>query len=110
MENMIALIDMDNTLADYNSALIRDMKSLRAPSEDVKDFNDVNSKTISWSADYNLHNPELAYMKARVKFIRNVPGWWVNLEPLKAGFDIVSQSIVIITIYKINGHSISETN
>ena len=73
MTNKIALIDMDGTLADYDSALIRDMELIRSPHE-PQDF---------------IPHTEIPHLKARAKMIRSRPGWWLELEPLKAGFDIV---------------------
>lgn len=73
----IALVDMDNTLCDYSSALNRDMALLRAPQEET---------TLSSYA-----KSVAPHLKAREELIRRQPGWWLGLEPLKAGFQILRE-------------------
>lgn len=77
---MIALLDLDGTLADYDTAIRRDMELIRSPYE--PEFDKVELVTFS-----KENMPP--YMKARAKMIRSQPGWWLNLEPIKAGFEIV---------------------
>lgn len=74
MSERIALLDLDGTLADYDAAMIRDMEAIRSPNEPIE--------TIP-------HKSDIPYMKARAKMIRSQPNWWLNLAPLKSGFDIV---------------------
>lgn len=74
MTNKIALIDLDGTLADYDKAMKRDMELIRSPFEPL---------------EYIPHGEDEPYMRAREKLIRSQPGWWLNLEPIKSGFDVV---------------------
>ena len=71
----IALVDMDNTLCDYNSVMERDMGLLRSPQE----------------LEIPVGKPKLEYLKAREELIRRQPGWWVGLPKLRAGFQILSE-------------------
>lgn len=72
----IALLDLDGTLADYDAAMKRDMELIRSPHEPIDDA---------------PHVAEASYMKARAKMIRSQPNWWLNLEPIKSGFDVVGK-------------------
>lgn len=72
--NRIALLDLDGTLADYDAAMIRDLNLIRSPGE---------------PEELVPHRSDEAYMKARAKLIRSQPGWWLNLDPIKSGFDVV---------------------
>jgi 5'-nucleotidase len=72
----IALVDLDGTLADYDTALKKDLATIRSPYE---------------SLEYEHKNGEKrpAFIKERERLIRSQPGWWLKLNPLKNGFDIV---------------------
>ncbi|MBL05051.1 MAG: hypothetical protein VYB34_07570 [Planctomycetota bacterium] len=72
----IALFDMDGTLADYVSAMKRDMESMRGPREPEADENEL------WN------DPE-PHIKARKDIIEKKPGWWRDLEPMKTGMEVV---------------------
>jgi 5'-nucleotidase len=71
----IALIDLDGTVADHDSALLRDLQKI-ASSDDPK----INL--------INLHSDHPEWVKNRMDMIRKQPGWWRALDPIKAGFDI----------------------
>lgn len=74
-DDKIALFDMDGSLADFDTALRNALEEMRSPSEDpIPDD--------MWSIEHN------AYMKARMRAIKAVPGFWLNLEPIQRGFDI----------------------
>ncbi len=75
MSENVALLDLDGTLADYDAAIMRDLKFVASPYE-----------LEHLDADYAA---EVPYIKARKKLIRSQPGWWTSLEPLKSGFDVV---------------------
>ena len=69
----VALFDLDGTLADYDAGMIRDLELIAAPNE--------------VPIDYHCHDlPEWAY--ARIKLIRNQPGWWERLAPIESGFEV----------------------
>lgn len=76
MEDLIALLDLDATLADYDTALKRDLASIMGPNENMAQL----------EQDYENDVP---YMENRVRMVRSQPGWWASLEPLKSGFDVV---------------------
>lgn len=71
----VALLDMDGTVADYTGAIIRDLEKLRAPCE---------TGPLIYPKD---QEPE--HIKARIRLIREKPGWWRNLEKLEQGFKVV---------------------
>lgn len=75
----IALVDMDGTLCDYIGALRRDFEKIRSPHEPsvdevLKEFDDEGK-------------PD--YVKEREAMIKNQPDWWLNLEPLTNGLEIL---------------------
>lgn len=83
LSDRIALIDLDGTVADYDSALKEQLELLRSPNEPP--YQDRYTQ---------LTNPasggELPYMEARRKLITRQPGFWRNLKRLNLGFDVVN--------------------
>lgn len=73
----IALFDMDGSLADYEGALVRDMEAIRSPDEPV-----VTRESL-WELEKSEH------IRARLRLIKRQPGWWLNLEPIAAGLQIL---------------------
>jgi len=71
----VALFDLDGTLCDYDSAMLKSMNAIRAPSEpEIK------------------HVPQDGippFMQARIDLICADELWWENMPPLAAGFDIL---------------------
>jgi 5'(3')-deoxyribonucleotidase len=76
----IALIDLDGTVADYDGAMRAAMESLRAPSEPSNEA---------------PRDGEPPHIEARRKLIQQKPGFWRNLAPLAAGFDVVEELRVL---------------
>lgn len=76
MEDRIALIDLDGTVADYDRAMATEMAKLAAPEEDPPETVDFDS-------------PKEPHIKAREELIRRQPGFWRNLPRLELGFEIV---------------------
>lgn len=72
----IALIDLDNTVADYHHAMQRDLGLLASSSEEIMHSYE-DGKEPPW-------------LKARIQLIRNQPQWWRNLPLLPAGMAIVN--------------------
>jgi hypothetical protein len=72
MQN-VALFDLDSSLANYSKAIVRDLQLLRSPEE--PEITEENVWTLT----------EFDYMRARVRLIKSIPGWWVKLEPIEAG-------------------------
>jgi 5'-nucleotidase len=69
---LVALIDMDGTLCDYDGAMRRDMAKIAAPGD---------------APVWYDHAP--AYMIERKKLIQDQPGWWRNLSALPLGFELM---------------------
>ncbi|MBJ6764924.1 hypothetical protein JGU66_29520 [Myxococcaceae bacterium JPH2] len=70
---LVALVDMDGTLCDYEGAMQRDLERLRSPAEPVPSPADADAP----------------WLRARRDLIRSQPGWWARLEPRKLGFDVL---------------------
>lgn len=71
----LALIDLDNTMADYHSAITLGLVSLSAGVErDIL----VQSETISEMAPL--------WIQERERLVRSAPGFYRNLKPLPLGF------------------------
>jgi 5'-nucleotidase len=74
---IVALFDLDGTLADHSGELRRRMELLRSPGESPDAL-----KAFGWD-----EAPD--YLRERMKTIRSNPGFWINLPPLEAGFAIL---------------------
>lgn len=72
----IALIDLDNTVADYHGAMQRDLESLASTPEEIMTRHE-DGKEPPW-------------LKARIQLVRNQPLWWQNLPVLPRGMAIVA--------------------
>ena len=72
----IALFDMDGTIADYVSAMKRDMERMRSPEEPE-------------TAEVNLWDENIKHIKARKETIEKTHGWWRNLEPIPVGIEVM---------------------
>lgn len=71
----IALIDLDGTLADYDTAMKWYQRQLQAP------------KDLPYSGRYeDGHEPE--HFRERRKMIQRMPGFWRELEPIPLGFEV----------------------
>lgn len=73
MSRLIALFDLDGTLADYDGALLRDMLKIMAPAESLP--------TDMWQNE--------PYWEARRHMITSQVGWWLKLEKFKLGWDVL---------------------
>lgn len=69
----IALFDLDNTLCDHETTLLRDLNSLKSPNE---------PEVVS---THNLPD----YLKKRADAIRSQMSWWENLPKLQHGWDVL---------------------
>jgi 5'-nucleotidase len=67
-EDRIALLDLDGTVADYDTKMEAELAKIAAPGETGEDG---------------------GYLEHRRKLIRSQPGFYLNLEPLKLGFQVV---------------------
>lgn len=71
----IALLDMDGTVADFDSSMRTYLSAIAGPDENP----------VHWETEYE----DLPYMKARRRLIKSIPGFWANLTTLPLGFDVV---------------------
>ena len=73
---LIALIDMDGTVADFDGQMTADLQSLTSPAEKglVTDPSDAEDP---------------AWLKARKRMIKTQPGWWRNLPTYAPGLEIL---------------------
>jgi 5'-nucleotidase len=74
----IGLFDLDGSLADYEAALERDLERLRAPEEAI------HTREMNL---YDLENEP--HYEARMQLIKALPGWWLSLERIEMGFEVV---------------------
>lgn len=65
---LIALIDMDGTVADYEGQLLADLEHIRGPEEPVI--------TNIWEH----HGP---HVTRRMSLIKNMPSWWKKLPVIE---------------------------
>jgi len=72
---LVALIDMDGTLCDYQGALVRDLEALRGPADPPLGGEDDSPP----------------WLRARETVIRRQPGWWRTLPRLQLGFDVIAE-------------------
>ena len=68
---LIALVDMDGTVVDFDGKMATDLATLAAPNEEP-----TGPQAPAW-------------LTARKHLIRSVPGWWENLPEHRPGMEIV---------------------
>lgn len=73
MNKLLALVDMDRTLVDYDRQLWKDLRGLAAPGE----------------PDPSEIHPQPFWIRNRIEMIRRTQDWWLNLPELDLGFDIL---------------------
>jgi phosphoglycolate phosphatase-like HAD superfamily hydrolase len=69
----IALFDLDGSLADYTGALVRELEALRSDEEPPVTLENI------WKME------KKPYIGHRMRLIKSVPGFWLNLEPIELG-------------------------
>lgn len=75
-DDSIALIDLDDTVADYSRAIRKQMSLMAAPGEPPY-------------AD--RQDPEPLHLEFRRKTIQGNAGFWRNLKPIDLGFQVVNE-------------------
>lgn len=78
IEDHVALIDLDGTVADCDGALDKEQRRIQAPDEPPY-------------KDRYSGGEEPPYIEARRKLIQRQPGFWRNLAPIPLGFEIVEE-------------------
>lgn len=71
----IGLFDLDGSLADYDKAALSGLRLLSSPTDTPLE--------IPRQADEEPH------LKARLDAITRQPDWWLNLEPIEMGFQVL---------------------
>jgi len=74
-QELVALIDMDGTVADFDRAMQRDLARLASPGEMVPLLGPGGDMDPAW-------------LKARKKLIKTQPGWWRNLPEHGTGMGV----------------------
>lgn len=77
--DQMGLFDMDGTLCNYDKAIQRDYDLTKSEND----------------PPYSHDNKKFPHLRKRVDFIRRNPGWWLNLEKIQLGFDILNLAIEI---------------
>lgn len=75
--SMIALVDMDGTIADYDTGIRVEMEKVRSPEE------------TGPAVIHGVKEDQPDFYRNRIKMIRNQAGWWKHLMILPDGFQIV---------------------
>lgn len=79
MSEPVALVDLDGTLADFEGAMLAQMKTLAAPGE-----------SFYWDGN---RDDEPAHIKARRRMVKRQPGFWLGLAELPLGFDVLQMCV-----------------
>jgi len=72
--DLIALVDMDGTLCDFDGAMQRDLAELASPTD----------------PSYQENESKPQWLKNREALIMKQDGWWEALEPIQAGFNVLN--------------------
>lgn len=75
---LIALVDMDGTVADFDGTMVRELRRISAPGE--PDPIGPDGKYI-----------DAPHIRARRKLIRSQPGFWRSLPAYPPGFEILKE-------------------
>ena len=73
--DIVALVDMDGTLADYDGAMARDLAKMASPNEAPEEI--------------GYEKPHDPHIWERMKLIKANGDWWENLPRFKLGFDVL---------------------
>jgi len=71
----IGLFDLDGSLANYDKAILEGLADLRSPDEAA--IEDVRAAF------------QTKHLKARIALLARQPNWWLNLEPIPMGFEVL---------------------
>lgn len=74
---LVALIDMDGTVANFDGQMKADLAAMQSPEEGTTQILNPDD------------SQEPAWLSARKRCIRSVPGWWENLPVYEPGMEVV---------------------
>lgn len=74
---LVALVDMDGTLCDYNGTMERALAELASPADPTRPPEEDHD--------------EPPWLRARISLVRRQPGWWRGLPRLERGFEILAE-------------------
>jgi len=74
------LVDMDGTIANYTKAMLEGVEALANPDDPPLDI-------------YGENLP--LWFKKRMWLIKKQRNWWLNLEPIQSGFDVLAEAVKI---------------
>jgi len=77
-QELVALVDMDGTVADFDGAMLHELERIASPSE---------PPVLGLDGRY-IDSP---YIRARRKLIRSQPGFWRSLPTYPPGFEIIKE-------------------
>jgi 5'(3')-deoxyribonucleotidase len=77
IDEPVALIDLDGTLADYDGAMTAELLKLQSPHDPPLDPADMG-KGPPW-------------LEARRHLVKQIPGFWRNLPRIPAGFEVLDE-------------------
>ena len=75
----IAYFDLDGSLADFYGTMSRSLQLLASPEE-----------TISYEELHKLE--KLPHIHERMTVIKAQPGWWLNLDRIEPGFEVLKRA------------------
>lgn len=78
IDDLVALLDLDGTVADYDEAMTEEQRALQGPNEEP------------YKGRYE-EGVEPDHIYARRKLIQQMPGFWRNLNTIPYGFEIVRE-------------------
>lgn len=70
---LVALVDLDGTLANFDGRMNEHLRALASPAE---------------LEDGSWNDMALEHIEARRSVIKRQPGFWRSLEPIQAGFEV----------------------
>lgn len=75
---LVALVDMDGTVADFDGQMRNDLAKLKSPAE--QPMGNEGEGTDDFDPPW---------LKERKRLIKGQPGWWENLPPYAPGLEVV---------------------
>lgn len=85
--DQIILFDMDNTLCDWDGAMVKDLKRVLPPEFAHRSLGPAESQLAYWMGEGRNDRPE--WLEELMTVIRTQVGWWKNLRPLRSGMQVL---------------------